>query len=64
MHFIADRLPGHAELKDKVKRALRTSGVPCPLEPPGLSKHDRRKPDGITTFANKHESPYAWTVFV
>ena len=52
--FSADRLARHAELNDVFKRSLQTSVVPCLLEPPGLSKYDGRRPDGITMFANKH----------
>ena len=36
--FSAGRLATHAELNDVVKRALQTSGVPCLLEPPDLSR--------------------------
>ena len=28
------------------KRALQTSGLPCLLEQPGISRDDGRKPDG------------------
>ena len=35
--------------------ALLTSGVPCILEPHGLSGDGGRRPDGITRFAYKHE---------
>ena len=58
--FSAGRLARHGELNDVVKRALQTSGVPCLLEPPGLSRDDGRRPDGITMFAYKHGKALCW----
>ena len=58
--FSAGRLARHAELNDAVKRPLQASGVPCLLEPPGISRDDRRRPDGITMFAYKHGKALCW----
>ena len=58
--FSAGRLAKHAELNHVVNRAVQTSGVPCPLDTPGLSIHDGRKPDDITMFAYKHGKALCW----
>ena len=50
----------HAELNNVVKKALQTSGVPCLLEPQGLSRDDGRRPDGITMSAYKHGKALCW----
>ncbi|XP_073955687.1 uncharacterized protein [Choristoneura fumiferana] len=44
----AGRHPRHHALNDIVQRALRSAGVPSVLEPPGLSRTDGKRPDGLT----------------
>ena len=58
--FSADWLAGHAELNDVVKRSLQPSQVLCPLEPPGFSRYNGRKPNGVTIFAYKHGKLLCW----
>ncbi|XP_063385490.1 uncharacterized protein LOC134671560 [Cydia fagiglandana] len=42
------RFPRHHALNDIVRRALLSANVPCMLEPPGLSRTDGKRPDGLT----------------
>lgn len=44
----AGRFPRHHALNDIVRRALISANVPCMLEPPGLSRSDGKRPDGLT----------------
>lgn len=38
----------HSQLNDLIKRALGTAQVPAIHEPPGLSRQDGKRPDGLT----------------
>lgn len=42
------RFPRHHALNDIVRRALLSANVPCLMEPPGLSRSDGKRPDGLT----------------
>lgn len=42
------RFPRHHSLNDIVRRALISANIPCRLEPPGLSRTDGKRPDGLT----------------
>lgn len=44
----AGRFPRHQALNDIIRRALVSVDVPCILEPPGLSRTDGKRPDGLT----------------
>jgi hypothetical protein len=44
----AGRFPRHHALNDIVRRALVSANIPCILEPPGLSRSDGKRPDGLT----------------
>lgn len=44
----AGRRPRHTALNDILARSLRKAGIPCVLEPPGLSRDDGKRPDGLT----------------
>lgn len=44
----AGRHSRHHTLNDVLRRALVSAGVPCTLEPPGLSRTDGKRPDGLT----------------
>lgn len=44
----AGRLPRHHSINDIVRRAMVSANVPCVLEPPGLSRTDGKRPDGLT----------------
>ncbi|CAH0397197.1 unnamed protein product [Chilo suppressalis] len=47
-HRCTDRQQHHHALNNIVLRALRSAGVPSVLEPPGLSRTDGKRPDGLT----------------
>ena len=38
----------HAEINDIIHRTLTTAGIPSRLEPPGLSRSDGKRPDGMS----------------
>ena len=40
----------HAHANSLIKRALASAGTPSVLEPPGLSRTDFKRPDGLTLF--------------
>ncbi|KAJ2939808.1 hypothetical protein O0L34_g18001 [Tuta absoluta] len=42
------RFPRHHALNDIFRRAFISANVPCVLEPPGLSRSDGKRPDGLT----------------
>lgn len=44
----AGRFPRHYMLNEVIRRALVSAGVPCTLEPLGLSRTDGKRPDGLT----------------
>ncbi|KAJ4428389.1 hypothetical protein ANN_24409 [Periplaneta americana] len=43
-----DRIPRHTSLNDIIKRSLTSCGIPSLLEPPGISRADGKRPDGLT----------------
>ena len=42
--------PRHSHANDLIKRGLSSAGTPAMLEPPGLSRRDGKRPDGLTLF--------------
>lgn len=44
----AGRIPRHQAVNEIIRRAMISAGVPCVLEPPGLSRSDGKRPDGLT----------------
>lgn len=44
----AGRFPRHHALNEIIRRAMVTANIPCVLEPPGLSRSDGKRPDGLT----------------
>ncbi|KAJ4445716.1 hypothetical protein ANN_12401 [Periplaneta americana] len=42
------RIPRHTSLNDIIKRSLTSCGIPFLLEPPGISRSDGKRPDGLT----------------
>lgn len=44
----AGRRPRHHAINEIIRRALVSAEVPCVLEPPGLSRTDGKRPDGLT----------------
>jgi len=54
------RFPRHASLNEVLARALRSAGIPCTLEPPGMSRSDKKRPDGKTFVPWSRGKPLAW----
>lgn len=44
----AGRWSRHSQINNTFARALRTAHIPVVLEPPGLSRSDGKRPDGVT----------------
>ncbi|XP_061723449.1 uncharacterized protein LOC133529685 [Cydia pomonella] len=44
----AGRFPRHQSINEIIRRAMVSASVPCVLEPPGLSRADGKRPDGLT----------------
>ncbi|KAI5636353.1 hypothetical protein NE865_10937 [Phthorimaea operculella] len=58
----AGRIPRHQAINDIVRRALVSAGVPCVLEPPGLSRTDGKRPDGLTLIPWQRGRCLLWDV--
>ena len=54
------RHPRHSQVNDLVKRALSSADIPSRLEPPGLSRKDGKRPDGMTLFPYKEGKSLVW----
>ena len=52
----------HSHINDIVKRALASAGVPSVLEPPGLSRKDGKRPDGLTLYPWSNGRNVVWDV--
>ena len=46
--YSVGRHPRHHAVNDIIKRALGSAGIPSIMEPPGLSRSDGKRPDGMT----------------
>ena len=58
------RHPRHSEINELVKRALVQAQQPAVREPPGLTRLDEKRPDGMTQFAWKGGKSLLWDVTV
>ena len=58
--FNEGRHPRHAAINDIICRALKSAGIPTTLEPDGLDRGDRKRPDGISTFPFSHGKAICW----
>lgn len=56
----AGRFSRHHALNDIVRRAFVSANVPCMLEPPGLSRSDGKRPDGLTLVPWKNGKCLVW----
>jgi hypothetical protein len=56
----AGRWSRHHALNETIRRALETAGIPSRLEPPGTSRDDGKRPDGMTLFPWKHGKSMVW----
>jgi hypothetical protein len=54
------RFARHSAVNDLIKRALVSCGVPSVLEPPGLSRTDGKRPDGLTLIPWKNGRSALW----
>ena len=50
----------HGHANGLIKRALASAQVPSVLEPPGLTRSDGRKPDGLTLFPWSNGKSVVW----
>ena len=58
------RHPRHTEINDLIKRALVQAQIPAVREPPGLTRTDEKRPDGMTQFAWKGGKSLLWDATV
>ena len=54
------RHPRHAAVNDIIHRTLSSAGIPSRLEPPGLSRSDGKRPDGVTLAPWSSGRPLVW----
>ena len=54
----------HKALNEEVRSALNEAGHVCVLEPPGLTRTDGKRPDGVTVMPFERGLPMAWDVTV
>ena len=52
------------QLNDLVRRTLSSANVPAVLEPPGLSREDNKRPDGLTLGPWNRVKSLVWDVTV
>ena len=60
----AGRSIRHHELSDIIYRALTRASTPSVLEPPGLSRTDGKRPDGLTLIPWQREKSIIWDVTI
>ena len=53
-----------SQLNDILWRAFKRAQVPAVKEPPGLSRDDGKRPDGVTPLPRAKGKPLAWDVTV
>ncbi|KAJ4446533.1 hypothetical protein ANN_13229 [Periplaneta americana] len=54
------RIPRHTSLNDIIKRSLTSCGIPSLLEPPGISRADGKRPDGLTLIPWSRRKSLIW----
>ena len=55
---------GHLIINRIFSSAFTSAGFPCKLEPPGLSRRDGKRPDGLTYYPWSHGKSLVWDVTV
>ena len=50
----------HGEVNELIKRALGSADVAAIREPPGISRNDGKRPDGVTCFPYRNGRPLVW----
>ena len=58
--FSAGRISRHHAVNDLIKRALISAEIPSVLEPPGTSRDDGKRPDGMTLIPWDSGKPLLW----
>ncbi|GAU99291.1 hypothetical protein RvY_10317 [Ramazzottius varieornatus] len=58
--FSGGRHSRHSSLNESLKRALTSAQVPAILEPPGIFRKDKRRPDGMTQVSWKNGKELVW----
>ena len=58
------RRPRHSAINQEVGRALSKAGIPSRLEPPGLTRIDARRPDGVSLINCERGKLIAWDATV
>lgn len=58
--FSAGRISRHHAVNDLIKRALISAEIPSVLEPPGTSRDDGKRPDGMTLIPWESGKPLLW----
>lgn len=58
----AGRLSRHHAINDIIKRSLVSAGAPAVLEPPGTSRDDGKRPDGMTLIPWEAGRSLVWDV--
>ena len=58
----AGRFARHSELNSIIHKSLSAVNRPSILEPPGMTRHDGRRPDGLTLFPWHSGKPLVWDV--
>ena len=58
--FNEGRRPRHGAINDIICRALKSAGLASIMEPVGLSRDDRKKPDGISIFPFNNGKALCW----
>ena len=56
----AGRHSRHGEVNELIRRALGSADVAAVREPPGISRNDGRRPDGVTCFPFRNGRPLVW----
>ena len=54
------RHPRHNAINGIIHRSLTAAGVPCQVEPQGLSRNDGKRPDGVTLLPWRNGRPLIW----
>ena len=54
------RHPRHTAINELIQRSLATAGVPAQLEPSGICRSDRKRPDGATVAPWKCGRALVW----
>ena len=57
-------IPGHDDINNVFSRAFSSAGIPNILQPPGISRDDGKRPDGMTLIPWSRGKSLLWDVTV